>query len=71
MEIPEVLSAISSVGFPIVACIALFVNSHKQEERHLEESNKLNETINNNTIAIVKLSEKISYIIGDKGNGQS
>lgn len=64
MDIANILSAISSVGFPIVACIALFWNSHKQEERHLEESNKFNEAINNNTIALVKLTEKISYIGG-------
>lgn len=64
MDIANVLSAISSVGFPIVACIALFWNGHKQEERHLEESNKFNEAINNNTIALVKLTEKISYLGG-------
>lgn len=64
MDIANILSAISSVGFPIVACIALFWNGHKQEERHLEESNKFNETINNNTIALVKLTEKISYLGG-------
>lgn len=66
MDIANILSAISSVGFPIVACIALFWNGHKQEERHLEESNKFNEAINNNTIALVKLTEKISYIGGVK-----
>ena len=64
MEIGNVLSAISSVGFPIVACIALFWNGHRQEERHLEESNKMNEAINNNTLALVKLTEKINYIGG-------
>ncbi len=66
LDIANVLSAISSVGFPIVACIALFWNGHKQEERHLEESNKFNEAINNNTIALVKLTEKISYLGGVK-----
>lgn len=64
MEIGNVLSAISSVGFPIVACIALFWNGHRQEERHLEESNKMNEAINNNTLALVKLTEKINYLGG-------
>ena len=69
MDIANLVSAISSVGFPIVACIALFWNTHKQEERHLEDSNKFNEAINNNTIALVKLTEKISYI-GGESNGQ-
>lgn len=64
MEIGNVLSAISSVGFPIVACIALFWNSYKQEERHKEESAKFNEAINNNTIALTKLTERLNYLTG-------
>lgn len=69
MEITNILSAISSVGFPIVACIALFWKNHKDDERHEEQSNKFNEAVNNNTIALVKLTEKISYLGGQ--NGQS
>lgn len=48
MTINEILTAISTVGFPIVACIALYYN-------HL----KLSEAINNNTLALTKLAEKI------------
>lgn len=64
MEITNILSAISSVGFPIVACIALFWKNHKDGERHEEQSNKFNEAVNNNTVALVKLTEKISYLGG-------
>lgn len=64
MDIPNILSAISSVGFPIVACIALFWKNHKDDERHEEQSNKFNEAVNNNTVALVKLTEKISYLGG-------
>lgn len=64
MEITNILSAISSVGFPIVACIALFWKNHKDDERHEEQSNKFNEAVNNNTVALVKLTEKISYLGG-------
>ena len=70
MDISNVLSAISSVGFPIVACIALFWKNHKDDERHEEQSNKFNETVNNNTVALVKLAEKISYLGGDINHGQ-
>lgn len=66
MEITNILSAISSVGFPIVACIALFWKNHKDDERHEEQSNKFNEAVNNNTVALVKLTEKISYLGGVK-----
>lgn len=44
----DYIQAISTVGFPIVACIALYYN-------HL----KLSEAINNNTLALTKLAEKI------------
>lgn len=64
MEITNILSAISSVGFPIVACIALFWKNHKDDERHEEQSTKFNEAVNNNTLALVKLTEKISYLGG-------
>lgn len=64
MEISNILTAISSVGFPIVACIALFWKNHKDDERHEEQSNKFNEAVNNNTVALIKLTEKISYLGG-------
>ena len=44
----EYITAISTVGFPIVACIALYFNQQK-----------MTEAINNNTIAITKLAEKM------------
>lgn len=44
----EYITAISTVGFPIVACIGLYINNIKQTE-----------AINNNTIAILKLAEKL------------
>lgn len=66
MELQQILTAVSTVGFPIVACAAMFWQNHRQEERHLEESQKTNEAINNNTVALVKLTEKISYLGGEK-----
>lgn len=58
------LTAISTVGFPIVACIALFWNNKEQDKRHLEESTKFTEAINNNTIALTKLTERLNYLTG-------
>lgn len=65
MDLQAVVTAISTVGFPIAACVAMFWQNHRQEERHLEESAKTNEAINNNTVALVKLTEKISQIKGE------
>lgn len=55
----EILTAISTVGFPIVACIAMFWMNEKQDRRHQDEVNKLNETVANNTVALTKLATLI------------
>lgn len=69
MPLQEVLTAISTVGFPIAACIALFWFNYKQTEFHREETQKLSETINNNTVALTKLSEKIQHLEEVKNDG--
>ena len=56
-----VLTAISTVGFPIAACIALFIAMYKQNENHKQEMNELKEAINNNTLAVTKLVDKIEF----------
>lgn len=59
MELNDIVSLISSLGFPIVACIALFWQNNKQEERHRDEMEKVTESINNNTTAIIELTNKL------------
>ena len=55
----EILTAISTVGFPIVACVGMFYVMLKTNEQHKEENQKMIEAINNNTIVLTKLCEKI------------
>lgn len=55
----EIISAISSVGFPIVCCIILFYYINKQAEVHKEEIAQLTDVINQNTIALTKLTDKL------------
>ena len=54
-----ILTAISSVGFPIVVAGAMFWKMNKQDDDHKEEMQKVTEAINNNTIALQKLIDKI------------
>lgn len=60
-----VITAISTVGFPIVMCGALFWKMDKQDKEHKEEINKSTEAINNNTVVLQKfmqmLSDKIEF----------
>lgn len=61
MEISTiVLQAISTVGFPIVVAGAMFWKMNKQDEDHKQEMNKITEAINNNTIALTKLLDKLN-----------
>lgn len=52
MDVQAVLTAISTVGFPIVACCGLFWFANKMVD-------KMTTTVEENTIAINKLSEKL------------
>ena len=61
MEISTiVLQAISTVGFPIVVAAAMFWKMNKQDEDHKQEMNKITEAVNNNTIALTKLLDKLN-----------
>lgn len=70
MIMNEVVSIISAVGFPIVAAVAcgMFVkwqyeqNAKQVDEmrkEHKEEVQKMTEALNNNTLALQKLIDKI------------
>ena len=59
-----VITAISTVGFPIVMCGALFWKMDKQDKEHKEEMNKSTEAINNNTVVLQKLMQMLSDKIG-------
>lgn len=61
MDINDLMTIIGNYGFPMVCCAALFWRSIKQDERHQEEMTKITEALNNNTIAITKLTEGINY----------
>lgn len=59
MDVNTLIQLVGSLGFPIVACGALFWRMVKSDEQHKEEMNKMSEALNNNTAALVKLTEKI------------
>lgn len=55
MDFSAVSQLISSVGFPIAACVALFWQMNKESTQHKEEMDTLKESLNKNTLAITKL----------------
>lgn len=63
MDVNAIIQLVGSLGFPIVASGALFWYVNKTDERHKEEMDKVSAALNNNTIALTKLVEKLE---GDK-----
>lgn len=55
MDFSTVSQLISSVGFPIAACVALFWQMNRESTQHKEEMDALKESLNQNTLAITKL----------------
>lgn len=55
MDFSTVSQLISSVGFPIAACVALFWQMNRESTQHKEEMDTLKESLNQNTLAITKL----------------
>lgn len=59
MDLQAILTAIGSVGFPIVCCIYLVYSHQKENERTLAEVERLRETVDNNTKVMIKLCERM------------
>jgi hypothetical protein len=70
MDIQALLQAVSSVGFPIVCCGAMMYyvkystdrnreDMLRMSEQHKTEIMQITEAINNNTLALQKLSDNL------------
>lgn len=55
MNINDIVTIISTVGFPIVCCIVMF-------KIYREDLKKMQESINNNTLVIQKLIDKLNEV---------
>ena len=64
MGVNDIVTIISTVGFPIAACIALFCQTNEMQKNHKEEMDGVKEALNNNTLVVQKLVDKLSDIVG-------
>lgn len=60
MDANTIMQLVATLGFPIVCCIALFWLIIKINDQHEEEMAKVTEALNNNTLAITKLNERLN-----------
>ena len=59
MDMSAVTQAVSTLGFPIVMCGAMFWYMVKEKDSHKEEMNSVTEALNNNTLMLQKLCDRL------------
>lgn len=63
MDVETITTLISTLGFPIVVCIALFWYINKQATDHKAETETLRKTIEENTTILAQLKELINVLV--------
>lgn len=71
MDVTQIMQAIGTLGFPIVACCALFYYLNKEQESHKEEMGAVTEALNRNTEALLELKTIITMLTGRKPGNAS
>ena len=66
MTYDNLVKLIGSVGFPIAMCIVLVYIVYKMNETHKQEIEKVTNALNNNTQALIRLSDKLGVDIDVK-----
>ena len=59
MEIAEITSIITQIGFPIAVCLICFWYIKKIQEDHKAEMDKMSEAIKNNTFVMQRLVDRL------------
>lgn len=55
----NIVSIITTVGFPITVCLISFWYIYNLTKQHKEETEKLAEALNNNTLVMQQLVDKL------------
>lgn len=59
MDVSALIQAISTVGFPIVMCLLFMYYIKYINDQHKDEIDKLSQSVNNNTLVMQKLLDKL------------
>lgn len=59
MDVTAIVQVVSSLGFPIAVCLICFWYINKLEEKHSNDVQKLTDALNNNTLIMQKLCDKM------------
>lgn len=59
MDVTAIVQIVSNLGVPVAGLAAMFWMLNKEREDHKLESDKFVEAINNNTVVMTKLVERM------------
>jgi hypothetical protein len=65
MDVNTITQIVSTVGFPIAACIYMVWYSDKLDKRHSEEIEKLRQSLDNNTRVMQRICNKLDLDIDE------
>lgn len=66
MDFGSITQVISSLGFPIAVCLICFWYINKREEQNKAEIDRLSEAVNNNTLVMQKLVDRLGDDASEK-----
>jgi hypothetical protein len=59
VDVTTITQLVTTVGFPIACTFVLFSYLNKEREQHAAETKELKDALNNNTLVIQKLIDKM------------
>lgn len=59
VDIETITNLLSNFAFPVVCVVALFAMWYRETDKHEAEMDKMTEALNNNTLAMQKLVDKL------------
>lgn len=59
MDVQGITQIIGTLGFPIAVCLICFWWINKREQQHKDEVNELTKAIQNNTLVMQKLVDRL------------
>lgn len=68
MDVNAITQLISGVGFPVAVCLICFWYINKQSEEHKAEIDELTKALNNNTLVMQRLADRLSQEVSTDGS---
>ena len=69
MDVQTITTLISSVGFPIVACIIMWKTLVDNAAAHKEEMDAMRESLNQNTVVLAELKQMLQDLLRERAGG--